>query len=682
MAFYDVLLEPYRLKGLSLKNRIISTSHGPAYAEGALPTERYQRYHEEKAKGGLAMTMFGGSSNVSVDSPSLFGQLYMGDDAIVPHLKDFSARIHAHGAALMCQITHMGHRTVWDQGHWLPPVSASNVRDKAHRAFPKAMEQWDIDRVIGDYGRAARRCRDGGLDGIEVAIVGHLPNQFLTPAMNRREDAYGGDLDNRMRFLLEVLGEVRRQVGDDFIVGLRFPLDERLDGGLGPEDCIALAQRLEALGGVDFLSLYGGSPAWNPGFEAHIPTMAQPLAPWLEAVKPLRAAVGLPLIHATRIIDATTAAQAIKDGALDLVGMTRAHMADPHLVAKLTRGEEERIRPCVGAGYCIDRIYRGGEALCLHNPATGREETMPQTIAPSDGPRRKVVVVGGGPGGLEAARVSAARGHQVVLLEATGELGGQVAIAARAGWRRDLIGIVRWLAQEVELAGVELRLNHYAEAADVFAEQPDVVVVATGGLPDLDDLDELEGSEHVVSVWDVLTGQVEVKPRVLIFDQRGDHQALSCAEFMAEKGASVELVTPDRAMGEELGISNYNVHCRNFARLGIAVTPNTRVTGIESDQSRLRVRLRHDYGDLAQTREVDQVVVEQGVLPLETVYNDLKQRSRNLGEIDLEGLTRGELHTPERNPEGAYQLFRVGDAVASRNIHAALYDSLRICQAL
>ncbi|MEM7222928.1 MAG: NADH:flavin oxidoreductase [Pseudomonadota bacterium] len=679
MAFYDALLAPFTLKGLTLKNRIVSTSHGPAYAEGAMPGARYQRYHEEKAKGGLAMTMFGGSSNVSIDSPSLFGQLYLGDDAVVPYLKDFSARIHGHGCALMCQITHMGHRTVWDQGHWLAPVSASNVRDKAHRAFPKAMEPWDIERVIGDYGRAARRCRDGGLDGIEVALTGHLPNQFLTPAMNRREDAYGGSLENRMRFLMEVLEEIRRQVGGEFIVGLRFPLDERLEGGLGPEDCIALAQRLEASGAVDFLSLYGGSPAWNPGFEAHIPTMAQPLAPWLETVKPLRAAVGLPLIHATRIIDVTTAAQAIKDDALDLVGMTRAHMADPYLVAKLKRGEEERIRPCVGAGYCIDRIYRGGEALCLHNPATGREQTMAQTIAPSTGPRRRVVVVGGGPGGLEAARVSAARGHVVILFEAAGELGGQVAIAARAGWRRDLIGIVRWLAQEVELAGVELRLNHYAEASDVLAERPDVVIVATGGLPDLDGL---AGAEHAASVWDVLTGQVEVKPRVVIFDQRGDHQALSCAEFMAERGAQVELVTPDRAMGEELGISNYDVHCREFARLGISVTPNSRLLAVESDQSQLQVCLCHDYGGQEATRTVDQVVLEQGVVPLDQVYHDLAAGARNGGEIDLEALAGGALRTPIRNPDGAYELFRVGDAVACRNIHAALYDSLRICQAL
>ena len=427
------------------------------------------------------------------------------------------------------------------------------------------------------------------------------------------------------------------------------------------------------------LSLYGGSPAWNPGFEAHIPTMAQPLAPYLAAAARLRAATALPLIHATRIIDVTTAAQALRDGTLDLVGMTRAHMADPYLVAKLSRGEEERIRPCVGAGYCIDRIYRGGEALCLHNPATGREQSMPQSIAPSDGPVRKVVVIGGGPGGLEAARVSAARGHRVVLFEAAGELGGQVAIAARAGWRRDLIGIVRWLAEEAERLGAEIRLNHYAEAADVLAERPDVVVVATGGLPNLD---ILEGSEQVDSVWDVLTGQVDVKPRVLIFDDHGDHQALSCAEYMAERGAEVELVTPDRAMGEELGISNYGVHCRNFARLGIRVTPNTRVVAVENDQSRLRARLRDEYGGAEQAREIDQVIVEHGVLPLEALYDELKPSSRNLGEVDLESLSGRRPRWPERNPTGAFELFRVGDATASRNIHAAIFDSLRLCQAL
>jgi 2,4-dienoyl-CoA reductase-like NADH-dependent reductase (Old Yellow Enzyme family) len=216
----DPLLGPYQLKHLRLRNRIVSTSHEPAYAEDGLPKLRYQLYHEEKAKGGIALTMIGGSANVAIDSPSTFGQLYMGDDAIIPYLRQLADRVHTHGAAVMSQITHMGRRTEWDSADWLPIVSSSAQREPAHRSFPKAMEDFDIRRVVRAYGEAARRCRDGGLDGVEVsAYAGHLIDQFLSPRMNRRTDRYGGSLDNRLRFAFEVLEQVRSAVGDDFLVG-------------------------------------------------------------------------------------------------------------------------------------------------------------------------------------------------------------------------------------------------------------------------------------------------------------------------------------------------------------------------------------------------------------------------------------------------------------------------------
>jgi 2,4-dienoyl-CoA reductase-like NADH-dependent reductase (Old Yellow Enzyme family) len=676
---YRALFEPYALKHLTLKNRIISTPHGPAYADDGMPGERYQRYHEEKAKGGVAMTMFGGSSNVSVDSPSLFGQLYMGTDAIIPYLEQFSERIHAHGAALMCQITHMGHRTVWDHGDWLVPIAPSHTRDKAHRAFPKAMEMADIKRVIADFGQAARRCREGGLDGCEISVFSHLTNQFLTPAINKRDDEYGGSLENRLRFTLESLEEVRRQVGNDYIVGVRFPADERLEGWLNDDDCIAAARLLADSGLVDFFNIWMGTPATNWTFTDAIPTMTHGFGPYVDDAARFKQAVGRPVFHSARMHDPATAERALREGAMDLVGMTRGLIADPYLVAKLARGEEARIRPCIGASYCIDRIYRGGDALCLHNPATGREQTMPQVIVPTGGERLEVVVVGGGPGGLEAARVCASRGHSVVLYEATSELGGQLAIAARASWRRDLIGIVRWLGDEIRHLGVDVRENTYAEVADVIGLSPDVVIVATGGLPDTD---VCEGADLVASVPDVLTKQVLVGRNVLVFDDHGDHQALSCAQALAEKGASVELVTPDRALGEELGISNAAVYYAAFANLSIRTTLNTRLRAVSRAGDRLSATIKNDYGGSAETRIVDTVIVEHGVRPLEDLYFALKPYSINHGEIDLDALVNGHLVDVIRNAGGKYRLYRVGDAVASRNVHAAMYDALRICSRL
>ena len=516
---YPNLLEPFRLRRTTFKNRLMSTSHAPGYVEDRHPKLRYQLYHEEKAKGGLALTMFGGSSNIAPDSPSAFGQIYIGDDSIVPVLNEFSERVHRHGCAIMCQITHMGHRTLWNVEDWLPPVAPSPVREHAHRSFPKEMDRSDIRRVVGAFGDAAARCRAGGLDGVELLAYGHLIHQFWTPLVNRRTDGYGGSLENRARFGLEVLEEVRRRVGDDFLVGFRMMGDELKEGGLDQEDCLALAKFYADTGMCDFMNVVAGQVADERGLSLSIPSMAGSRAPFVHIAARMKRETGLAVFHATRIADLPTAEHCVREGLVDMVAMTRAHMADPHIVAKMMRGEEERIRPCVGAGYCIDRIYVGGDALCLHNPATGRERTMPHVIRPGPGPRAKVVVVGAGPAGLEAARVSALRGHEVVVFEAASEPGGQIVLAARATWRSELIGIAQWLAAEIEHLGVTLHLNRYAEASEVLDERPDVVITATGGVPNLE---RVAGAEHVVSVWDVLGGQVEPGAEVLVFDDHGD----------------------------------------------------------------------------------------------------------------------------------------------------------------
>ncbi|MCL4168494.1 UNVERIFIED_CONTAM: hypothetical protein GTU68_060287, partial [Idotea baltica] len=386
---------------------------------------------------------------------------------------------HAHGTALICQISHLGRRTTWNAGDWLPVIGPSRVREPAHRGFPKAMDQADIDRVVRHYADAARRCRDGGLDGVEVIHNGHLLGQFLSPAVNKRSDGYGGSLANRARFALEVFEAIRAVTGSDFTVGIRMETEGLEEGTLTEPEALSFAHMLEAAGAVDYLSLNVGLPDHDHGLaENVVPAMFQKLAPWLSKVAAFKREVTLPVMHACRVSDIATARYAIEEGIVDLIGMTRAHIADPHLVRKMAAGEEARIRPCVGAGFCIDRIYGEGEALCLHNVATGREKTIPHIVPKTNTPQRKVVVVGGGPAGLEAARVSAERGHSVVLFEAAPKLGGQVRVAAQASVRKDLIGIVDWLVSEVELLGVDIRYNCFTADEDVAAENPDVVIIA------------------------------------------------------------------------------------------------------------------------------------------------------------------------------------------------------------
>lgn len=674
----DPLLQPYRLKHLTLRNRVMSTAHEPAYSEDGMPKERYRLYHVEKAKGGAALTMTAGSAVVSRDSPPAFGNLLAWRDEIVPWLRELAEQCHGHGAAVMIQLTHLGRRTGWNKADWLPVLSASPVREPAHRAFPKQIEDWDIERIIADYAAAAQRMQAAGLDGLEIEAYGHLADSFWSPATNRRTDEYNGSIENRMRFSLRVINAMRTAVGPEFLIGLRMVADEDWELGLSRADGVEIARRFKASGAVDFLNIIRGHIEHDNSLVEVIPMTGMRSAPHLDFAGEVRAEVGIPVFHAARIADVATARHAIATGKLDMVGMTRALLADPHIVAKVSRGEEQNIRPCVGATYCLDRIYEGLEALCIHNPATGREATMPHVIARSLGPRRRVVVVGAGPAGLEAARVAAERGHHVLVLEATEQAGGQILLAARAPRRRELIGIADWRLSQLERLGVEIRFSSYATEAEVLAEGPDVVFIATGGVPNTEVLSA--GNELVVSSWDIISGQVPPAPRALVFDDNGTHPGMQAAEALAEAGSTVEIVSPERFFAPEMGGMNHALYARAFHRLGVRVTINSRLMSVRRDGNELVATVGSDYGARTEQRRVDQIVVEHGTLPADELYWALRPHSVNLGEVDYEALVDGQPQEAAPNPEGKFRLLRIGDAVHSRNIHAAIYDGLRFAK--
>lgn len=676
----DPLLQPFRLKNMTLRNRVVSTSHEPSYTEDGMPKRRYRLYHEEKAKGGISLTMMGGSAVVAPDSPSAFGNLHVYKDEIVPWLSELAYGVHENGAAVMCQITHLGRRTSNYDGDWLPVVYPSAIREPAHRSFPKVAEEWDMDRIVKAYADATARCRAAGLDGIELEAYTHLLDAFWSPLTNHRDDEYGmGSMEDRLRFPLRVIRAVREAAGPDFAVGIRMSLDEDLPGGLQYEDGIEIAKRLVPEG-IDFISVIKGYMASDEALSRVIPPMGTPVAPHLSFAGQVKKELGIPVMHASRINDVATARHAIRDGLLDLVGMTRAHIADPHIVAKIQAGEEDRIRPCVGATYCLDEIYQNRDAKCVHNPSTGREDRLPHRVDKASGPARTAVVIGAGPAGLEAARVLGERGHRVVVFEASDLPGGQVRIASSSPRRRDLISIIEWRLDECKLLGVDIRTNRYVDTDEVLAENPDIVVVATGGVPNTEFL--TEGTNLVTDGWDVLCGAVHPRGEVMLYDDNGSHPGLDAAEVLARSGVDLEFVTPERTLAPDVGGVNYPGYFKVFAEHDVRVTLNERLTGVRRKDGRLEVDLYNEYAHATRQRMVDHVVVEHGTLPSDELYFGLVPGSTNLGEVDQQALLNLQPQTVMRNAEGGYQLFRIGDAVASRNIHAAIYDAFRLCLVL
>ncbi|MFM9835496.1 MAG: FAD-dependent oxidoreductase, partial [Methylophilaceae bacterium] len=490
-------------------------------------------------------------------------------------------------------------------------------------------------------------------------------------------------LENRMRFGIEVLNAVRDAVGADFCVGMRMCADEFNDDGLDPDTLKNIAQIMSESGLIDFISVIGSGADTHNRIANCMPPMALPPEPFVHLAAGIKAVSKVPVLHAQGIRDVTQAERILSNGMVDMVGMTRAQIADPHMMRKIRDGQEDQIRQCVGANYCIDRQYLGQDVLCVQNPATSRESTMPHIITKSKGTKRRVVVVGGGPAGLEAARVSASRGHEVVLFERNKTVGGQVSLAAKAPQREQMAGIIRWLDMENKRLGVDRRVGVEADLNTILNEQPNIVVLATGGRSNTEQVPGWGVADGLaVSSWDILSEKVAPAKNVLLYDVMGTHAGFGTADFMASRGSQVEMVTPDVKISDDVGGTTLPIFYRRLYAQNIIPTPNYWLDRVYAEGDKKIAVLRNEYTEILEEREVDQVVIENGSIPNDALYWLLKERSFNLGQVDLNKLFAGEAQPALALPleKGQFLLYRVGDCISMHNLHGAIYDSLRLCK--
>ena len=577
------LLSPIQVGPKRLRCRVLVTAHEIRLGDGGVPGARYAAYHRARARGGAGLQLTGCTAVHHTGGLGSGGALANVDDAIIDGYRSLSGAVHEEGGVILAQLGHSAattHATEPGAPVWAPSAVAGQLMRRGQRAH--AMSTGEIAEIVAAFGAAAERCRAGGMDGVEIlAAFGFLVAAFLSPLANRRTDRYGGSLENRMRFCREVVSVVRDAVGPDGIVGLRIPGDELVEGGLALDEMKAVARAVESDGKVDYLNVIAGTNMDRLLRAEHWPPTPAPHGLYVHFAAGIRSAVeALPVFTVGRITDPDQAERILAAGDADMVGMTRAHIADPDLIAKLREGRPEDIRPCVGANVCIRNGLEGRSIGCIHNPRTGRELTWgdPAPAAQS----LDVAVIGGGPAGLEAARVAALRGHRVTLHEQSEHLGGQLRTWTRLATRRELRRIVEWQQRQLERLQVRVRLGHRVMAPEDL-EGAGVVILAAGARPAAV---SMEGAaEHGVDLCtahDVMDSVPVAAASSLVWDQAGGGAAVSAAEHLAETGARVVLVTPSMAVAEDVDITNRVPLYRRLYERSVTMMPNTDVVRVDA----------------------------------------------------------------------------------------------------
>jgi 2,4-dienoyl-CoA reductase-like NADH-dependent reductase (Old Yellow Enzyme family) len=578
-SLFQHLFEPIQIGSVRLRNRIFSTGHMTCMLSDGLPNADFVAYHEARAAGGCGLIITE-SAAVHPTSNAYNVQLFR-DDSIAALAKVADA-VHRHDCRIFGQLGHGGRETHSSPDGTAPVAfGPSQVAAERFHVIPRAMPITLIVEIVDAFGAAAERYMKAGFDGVEImASHGLLLAQFLNPRVNRRDDAYGGELDNRMRLLRDAIASVRKRTGDAFAVGVRISGDELNFGGLEPDEVMEICARLDGDGGLDFIDVIGGSMTGLAGSVHVVPPMnVQPgyLAPLAAKIKSV---VALPVLVAGRINQPHTAESILAAGQADLCGMTRAQICDPELANKAARDAVDDIRACIGCNQaCIGHMQQGFPISCIQHPETGRERRY-GTIARADAALR-VVVAGGGPAGMKAAAVAAARGHHVTLFEQDAELGGQVRLARLLPERTEFGGIITNLEREMRAAGARVELGVRVDRALIDQARADAVVLATGGTPHIPDLLIEEGA-HVVHATQVLAERANVGARVVVADWRCDWVGLGIAEQLARDGCHVRLAVNGYVPGQSIQQYVRDRWIGELHRLGVEMIPYARLVGVDA----------------------------------------------------------------------------------------------------
>jgi 2,4-dienoyl-CoA reductase-like NADH-dependent reductase (Old Yellow Enzyme family)/thioredoxin reductase len=666
------LFSPLKVGSMTIRNRIVLPPHGTTFAPGlGDPVQRQIDYFAERAKGGVGMIV----KTTSV-RPKIFdhwgswggilpitetGSLNVStEQRLIPDFSRLASTIHNYDTKILAQLNAAGRQAPAELfgAYQVPLMAPSPLPCPEMRQIPKEMEIEDIQSYVESYAESARNMRAAGLDGVELfAAQGYLLSEFLSPHVNKRTDIYGGTLENRMRFMMEALTAIRKQVNYDFVVGVRLNADDFVPGGVTIDIAIQTALLLAQSGMVDYLNISGMTYLSWPGW---ISDMTSPEGMFTHLSHEVRnAGSNLPICVVSRIVHPVQAEEILEKGHADMVGMVRALIADPELPNKALRGEMNDIRYCTNSNQsCLMRLIQGRGLFCVHNPAVGHEGKIGNgKLSPAE-KKKKVIVVGGGPAGLAASHIASKRGHSVTIYEKESEIGGQNILTAMIASRHSFAEITRWLGQQVTKENVKLHLNTEATVESILAEHPDSVVIATGSIPlrtgyssHKPDVPKLPGVEqqNVLTVWDVFKRSGDIGKNVVLIDEDPHMSSIFTAEHLADIGKNVEIITPNVHAARDIETSFLPSIYRRILPKGVTITPNTIVTGIAGSTVICCNKYTHES---RQIYGIDTVILAMGNHASNELYFALKGR------------------VPE--------IYAIGDCLTPRKIEDAIVDGERV----